>query len=79
MRLGIATGEIPGRLRSAETGDGNVPSVVTIVERESPALAKKFRFPFCRLKFDGVRRVPMEGKIMTVWPIYVLSGFIVTE
>jgi len=35
MRLGIATGTEPGRLRSTETGDGHAPAVVAIVGDES--------------------------------------------
>lgn len=79
MRLGIASGVIPGRLRSSETGVGDKKLFFADVEVESVSSSEKFQPRTRRVK----QALRVRGKKavmgMTDWRKKLLNGFIVTE
>lgn len=79
MRLGIASGVIPGRLRSSETGVGDKQLLVADVDVESVFSSEKFRPRIRRVEHAFRVRGKKAVMGMTDWKKKLLNGFIVTE
>lgn len=78
MRLGIASGITPGRLRSSETGVGDKKHFFADVGVESVSPSKKFRPRIRRMEQAFRVRGKKAVMDMTDWKKKLLNGFIVT-
>jgi hypothetical protein len=79
MRLGISSGDLPGRLRSSETGIGNKKLFCADVRGEIVCPSKKFHPRIRRMEQVFMARGRKVVKGMTDRMKKLLNGFIVTE
>lgn len=79
MRLGIASGTLPGRLRSSENGAGNKKRFFASVDVESGSSSKKFQPQIRRMEQTFLVCGNREMRGMTDGRKKLLNSFIVTE
>jgi hypothetical protein len=78
MRLGIASGVLPGRLRSSETGVGSKKLFFADVRDESISSPEKFQARIRRRELTFMIRGKSAVMDMTDWRKKLLYSFIMT-